>query len=150
MSDFQAKELFAELFPRWRPARSAAYRSGVLAKLEHLTGERSTVPPSGYEQGAAEHDAYYAGLEEALMIYKHKCAERDEEGRGKLITRQQGEELHKAVCFTAETLGPQEARDTYNSMMCDFGQPDKRFASEGCGTPQAFADLIYSQTELAQ
>ena len=62
----QVEELMLGAFFPGRPARSSAYKLGVLAKLRLVLQRERLVCP--YAQGSAEFDAYFAGAEEGSLI----------------------------------------------------------------------------------
>ncbi len=62
----QVSELMQHAFFPGRPARSSAYKLGVLAKLRLVLQRERLVCP--YAQGSAEFDAYFAGAEEGSLI----------------------------------------------------------------------------------
>lgn len=62
----QVDELMFSAFSPGRPARSSAYKLGVLAKLRLVLQRERLVCP--YAQGSAEFDAYFAGAEEGSLI----------------------------------------------------------------------------------
>lgn len=62
----QVDELMLKAFFPGRPARSSAYKAGVIAKLRRaLQGERLACP---YQQGSAEFDAFFSGMDEGTRI----------------------------------------------------------------------------------
>lgn len=62
-----AFELFCAEFPSHRPKRSEAYREGVLEMLQLRNGEVQQIA-NPFREGAAESDAWYAGLSEGMNI----------------------------------------------------------------------------------
>ncbi len=62
----QVNELMLHAFFPGRPARSTAYKAGVLAKLRLVLQRERLVCP--YAQGSAEFDAYFSGTEEGSLI----------------------------------------------------------------------------------
>jgi len=62
----QVDELMHSAFFPGRPARSSAYKAGVLAKLRLVLQRERLVCP--YAQGSAEFDAFFAGTEEGKWV----------------------------------------------------------------------------------
>lgn len=65
----KAQRVFERAFWPGRPARSAAYRAGVLDTLrKRLDGVLDI--PFPYRLGSAEADAYLAGMDEGMRLAK--------------------------------------------------------------------------------
>lgn len=63
-----AQALFAQAFTPGRTPRSDVYRQGVLDHLgNRLDGTQHVCP---YLSGSVEHDAYFAGVDEARFILR--------------------------------------------------------------------------------
>ena len=60
--------LMAYAFFPGRPARSAAYKAGVTAKLEHILKHQRI--NCHYRRGTAEFDAFFAGVEEGSFLVR--------------------------------------------------------------------------------
>lgn len=71
-----ARHLFEAAFYAGRPARSPAYRSGLLAHLRYRMKEADDCL-CPFVQGSAEMDAWYAGILESWNILeRHGCDRR--------------------------------------------------------------------------
>lgn len=70
-----SEELFDNAFFKGRPARSTAYRAGVLIHLRYRMLEtKNCVCP--YNPGTAECDAFWAGVSESWNILQQNKADR--------------------------------------------------------------------------
>lgn len=76
----KAQSLFDVAFNRYsqRTPRSDAYRQGCLALLRKRTGEAQDLP-CPYSPGTTAFDAFHAGIDEGLLIWRQYRETQDEQ-----------------------------------------------------------------------